>query len=315
MEQVRQKTKLVVDNAKHVSIDRTAIKRFCTSFDSSRVSHWWNSAPYDIADLDNESQLAYLFVFNAISFSYWGSPKWKIQYRDTEYDGSWGMIASIARAIESDKPILRSDCLEKITTQELGVILYGNVEIPLLKKRAAILREVGRTISQEYRGSFSQFVGSESVIAGNLVKKITRNFPSFIDEWQYNNQKIPFLKRAQLLVADISSTIRGLKIEGTEKLTACADYKLPYLLRNEGILVYSNDLSATVDTGIEIPPGHPTEIEIRSATIQSVDLITTKLQEALPNMRAMDVNDYLWIASQDRKPQDNLYHHTRTTAY
>ena len=47
----------------------------------------------------------------------------------------------------------------------------------------------------------------------------------------------------------------GLEITGTERLTACTDYKDPFILRANDILVYSPTLAEKVDSYQEIPRG------------------------------------------------------------
>lgn len=56
-------------------------------------------------------------------------------------------------------------------------------------------------------------------------------------------------------------------------LTCFADYRIPQLLRAEGVLVYSPPLSAAVDSLSLIPVGSTQEVEIRACTVSAVDAL------------------------------------------
>lgn len=100
-----------------------------------------------------------------------------------------------------------------------------------------------------------------------------------------------------------------------KNLTACADYKLPWILRKLGILSYSESLAREVDTKVEIPHGSEEEVEIRAGTIWANELIKQKLKKRIPKIDSIHINDHLWLLSQARLPNDKSYHLTRTTAY
>ena len=98
------------------------------------------------------------------------------------------------------------------------------------------------------------------------------NSPPIMSSWPYfAGEKIPFLKRAQLLVADCnvmlkrSDSTTGGTTENTSiiaeaigencNLTAFADYKLPQILRYYGVINYSRALAEMIDNRTEIVSG------------------------------------------------------------
>ena len=105
----------------------------------------------------------------------------------------------------------------------------------------------------------------------------------------------------------------GLK--NIDKLTACADYKLPQMLRKFGILSYSLELSKKVDNKREIEQGSKEEVEIRANTIWAVELIKKELEKKIPEINSLHINDYLWLLSQDKSFKCKPYHLVRTTFY
>jgi len=310
--------KPIIRNTKYVEINRDKIIELSKYFRKNELRHWLKEAPFDLSKLDDDSRLAFLFVFNAISFSYWGEPKWTIKYLGMKYDGSWGMIASLARAIEEGKPILDPHYLEKISKKDFEQILKGNVKIPLFEERLKIIREIGRVIVKDFNGRFVNVINSAEGNALKLLKIIIKKFPSFKDEYSYKNKKIYFLKRAQLLVSDIYHVFKGegygnlIKIDN---LTACADYKLPQVLRRIGIIDYSKKLKEKIDNKIEIKKGSREELEIRANIIYVVELIKKELKNKIKDISSSEINDYIWLAGQIKHPEDKPYHRTRTTSY
>jgi len=142
MNKVLESTKFVYDNSQHVKANSEKIDDFCEYFNNNHIKHWFNEAPFDIKKLEPEDRLHFLLVFNSISFSYWGDPKWKIQYNNEELDGAYGMIGAIGRAIEKNIPILNAKYLSEINETQLTKILESNVQIPLFEERLNILREI-----------------------------------------------------------------------------------------------------------------------------------------------------------------------------
>ncbi len=135
------------------------------------------------------------------------------------------------------------------------------------------------------------------------------HFPSFRDEWKYGEQKIEFNKRAQLLAANLSYKVGHLS--NVDQLTACADYKLPQVLRRHGILQYDEELQRKIRHLKEIPAGSGEEIEIRAHTIYAVELI----KEEIKCLTSSQINDLLWLEGQIKMRTDEPYHRTRTIAY
>ena len=118
--------------------------------------------------------------------------------------------------------------------KELAGLLRRNVEIPLLEDRLRILQCLRKTVVCEYGADFSKIIGTASV--PQLPGRLLNSFPFFRDAASYGGRAVPFNKRAQLLVSDVNRFHGVVKLDGVDELTACADYKLPQVLRGHGIL-------------------------------------------------------------------------------
>ncbi len=312
MEKILSSIQPVVENSKYVYINRAKIRDFSRNFNPQEIRQWLDFAPFEIKKLNTEDRVAFLFVLHSTSFCYWGNPKWSVGYKGKIYDGTWGLIASLGKAVEENKPILDPSYLRDIPQNEAKRIFRGNVKIPLFEDRLQLLRELGRVTAEKYGEDFSKIVENSNNDALKLVNVLMTDFHSFNDFSLYEGKPVYFQKRAQLLVSDISNVF---KLKNIEQLTACADYKLPKVLRENKILEYDKELSKKIDAQIEISKGSREEIEIRANTIFAVELIKKQLKNRIPEITSTQINDYLWMEGQKNSKNEKPYHLTRTTAY
>ncbi|MEN9626669.1 MAG: hypothetical protein RL557_997 [archaeon] len=313
---ILESVKFVVDNSDFVKIDKSKIDDFVEKFEKHKEHYWLLDSPFDINIFDDEQKLMFIAIFNAISFSYWGKPYWNVEYKGKLYTrGSWSLVASIFRAIDEGKDILNPNFLSKLDKNELGIILRGNTEIPLLEERVKILNEIGNILIKKYNGEFSKVVEQANGDALKLVDIILTSFPSFQDVEIYKGKKVYFQKRAQGLVEGIYSIFQGKNygnLKNINFLTALADYIIPNMLREIGIFEYSKELQEKIDNKILLKKGSPEEIEIRANTIWVIELIRQNLESKGITISALNVNDYLWtIGGRVKTP----FHLTRTTSY
>lgn len=318
MNKILETTKYVVENSDFVKINQEKVKEFSSGFDHGKVAHWLSAAPYDFSHLSDEDKLHFVFLFNALSFSYWGSPKWTVEYKDKKHDGSWGMILALGRGLDEGAALLNFEYCSQISKEEFSKILRGNTEIPLLEERWKILREIGANMVAKYSGKVSSLIKGAEGDAQKLVELIVENFPSFSDTSSYKDKKIYFYKRAQLFVADMHQLFGDKSfgaLNNVDQLTACADYKLPQILRKVGILEYTTALAEKIDNKTEISHDSPEEVEIRANTIWAVENIKEEVKKRNPQILSFEVNDHLWLATQEKFNGEKPYHLTRTTAY
>ena len=314
--QILESVKYVVENSDFIKINKSKIDDFVKDFEKHKEHHWLLDSPFDLNILDNDEKLMLMVVFNATSFSYWEDPYWKVEYKGKIYErGSWSLIASIFRAIEEGKDILDPTYLSKITKEDLGIILRGNIEIPLLEERVKILREIGTVLLEKYEGKFSKVIEKAEGDALKLLDIILDSFPSFQDYETYKSKKVFFQKRAQALVEGVYSIFNGKgygNLKNIGSFTALADYVIPTILRENGIFEYSNELIEKIDNKVMLDKGSAEEIELRANTIWVVELMKRELESKGIRVSALNINDYLWTIGGKAKTS---FHRTRTTSY
>ena len=318
MNKILDTTKVVVENSTQVKLDKDKVKEFSASFNHKDVQHWLNAAPFGFDKMTDIEKLNFLLVFNSISFRYWGNPKWTVEYQGEKHDGSWAMVVCIRRAIDEDKPILDAKYRADFSREVFADILRGSIEIPLLDERFNITKEIASTLERKYDGQFGRIIELAEGDALKLLELVISNFPSFADVTRYKDKDVFFYKRAQLLVADIHQIFDGKgygNLKNVEEITACADYKLPQILRGFGILKYSASLAEKIDQKVSIQKDSKEEIEIRANTIWAVELIKEALQKQGKNYSSFEINDHIWLLSQDKSHGFGPYHLTETSSY
>ncbi len=126
--------------------------------------------------------------------------------------------------------------------------------------------------------------------------------------WENFNE--PFLKRAQILAADMHLALGPLR--DMDKLTIFADNMVPHVLRHDGILRYSDELTELVDLEAPLHPGGEMETELRASAIHAVE----RLRDAAPaGTTAVNLDHLLWHRGYEPDMYAKPRHKTLTTAY
>jgi len=316
-------TATVMSNARFLALDAAATRVL--------VERWARYPWPEQAGLDSlhfndgtESTVNWVLALDALNFCFWGEIgqlRWCVEWHGQVLDGYAALAAALSRAVAEGCPIWDATYLAAMTPDDLAEILRpvaNSPQIPLFEARLANVREVGRVLLDRYGGRFASAVGSVGQSAVALVALLAREFPSFRDVAEWRDMPVPFLKRAQICVADLHATFQGTAwgaFTDLDQLTAFADYKLPQLLRRYGVLVYSEELAAKVDQRRPIEPGSEEEIEIRCATIWGVEWLRRELSRQGITRPASAIDYRLWTESQTLTADASPYHRTRTIYY
>jgi hypothetical protein len=253
-----------------------------------------------------------------------GKPRWRVTYQGQTYDGYWALAVALRRAVEAGQPLWDGDYLSGLTEPDVAALLAGDPgaeEIPLLHARMEHLHEVGHALLGRWEGTFLHAIKHARGSALALVKAVVQALPSFNDvaPWgPQNRHHARFYKRAQILVADLYGAFGGHGpglFRDLETLTAFADYKVPQVLRRNGILEYAPPLAERIARYALIPPDSDEELEIRAATIWGVELLRQALAARGRAMPAYAIDWALWRVGQDLPADTEPYHRTLTVFY
>jgi hypothetical protein len=194
----------------------------------------------------------------------------------------------------------------------------------------------------EYDGLAANMVRRAENSAARLVQLLLKSVPGFRDTAVYEGRLVHIYKRVQILVGDIwaaygKATTKELPLlEGgtnpyyfhdLEKVTMFADYRIPQLLRNMGVMVYSEDLGRRVDAYEEILFGAHEEIEIRACTVIAVEKLKTvcncilernaaEAGTSMPRpLLSIELDWLLWNQGELCKDEIKPHHRTLTIYY
>jgi len=308
--------RFVCDRSTNVTIDQRQIARLAKRFLTSPVPSWdYVHHYYD----GSERTVAYLLLVDALNFCFFPEPRWVVVVDGEKLQGYFALTTILKRAFNGASPIDDFRRLATIESQEVRALLRGASgagEIPLLDERACILREVGEQIVSRHCGEPSRLVKEASGSALRLVETLVRDFPSFRDEASYDGERVAFYKRAQIFASDLYGSFQGRSYGAfgdIDRLTAFADYKLPQLLRAEGVLIFCEKLEGRIDRLEWIDAGSAEEIEIRAATIVAVEELRRELKRRGRALCAIELDWLLWHTAQNAIMPP--HHRTRTTFY
>ena len=218
------------------------------------------------------------FVFTDFSTS--------VKYKIEKLSDTDAMVYQIDKALLEGVPLTKGSFMRDMNLEEFKRIFTGNIEMPMADEKVEILNNVGDTLVTKYDGDWINFIddGPKKLYENGegLVERLVRDFKRFDDHSIFENEKVYFLKLAQLAFWGIHRELskRYFYIEDMENMTAFADYIIPVALESFGIVKYSSELKEKIDSGILIDRDSVEEIEIRSTSIY----VTAKLTEL--------INDY-----------------------
>lgn len=112
--------------------------------------------------------------------------------------------------------------------------------------------------------------------AVKLVALITNHFPGFRDHTIYKGRQVFLYKRAQILVADLWGAFKGEgygEFNDIGSITIFADYIVPAVLQQLGVLRYSSALARIIEANMEICSGSEEEVELRACSVYAVEKI------------------------------------------
>ena len=273
------------------------------------LSHHYIGTDDDIA--------RYIVLFNLLNYSFYGKPRWGIEYKNKKFTGAFAMWASLARALNEGKSLFDIDYLKNINTKEATYLFRGFNVIPMLTERVQDLREFGKVVEEKFEKDILNIIKNSNQSGARLVSLLANNFSTFADIQTYDNLKVYFYKKAQLVVSCLYWGLQGKKwglFKDLDELTVFADYVVPRSLRAFNILSYSEDLTYKVDNEIEIEFESKQEIEIRATTIIAGERIQSILEKKFPNVTAIHVDAFLWHYGKTKKIA-SPFHQTRTKFY
>jgi hypothetical protein len=250
--------------------------------------------------------IALSFALNSINYQFWdlGAQGEFIRYQFEDIVGAMGMRTAFERAWADPESPLNQARLGRVLTLADIEQVFG--DIPAAQSRVEVLNEMllprgpgldspVDMMSREIAERASSIQRLETEQANRLAQVFSVSYGDQV------------LKKAQLAISEVWVKGREHGLDYDCDLTAFADYQIPNILRAMGVLEYSSELAAKIDSYQEIPYESQEEKAIRGASLIAVEKIAA--QAGVP---VAAVDHYLWTR---RKEAQTPFHLTFTTAY
>ena len=300
--------KYVVDNSNYVKINYDKIDDFVNNLKDIKYIHWKEETNLN---LNEKEWILLVFIIESMNFCFWKKPKWKIEYNNELMSGSNALFYSVIKEVENNSNFLNIDYLYNLDFDSFKDIFKGEEECPFIDKRYNNFKETITYIKNH--DFYNELFNIKSDI--ELRSYIVNNFSHFNDKSIYKGKIIHFYKRATLLVTDlynVSNTIKN-NINNINNLTGCADYAIPRIFRDYGLLIYNNELANLIDNEELIEHDSEMEIEIRANMLYLIELIKDKLKDKNIIISSAELDSVIWNMRTQTKKSNS--HHTITIYY
>ncbi|KAI3871302.1 hypothetical protein MKW92_044251 [Papaver armeniacum] len=306
MEEVRSSSAWVANHSSHVVVDSSGIEKVVDTIEGSIPKVEWNYEGIHYFD-NGPLTVQYLFVLDALNFCFWPD-------KDLNYDN---LASGLKEALEKDKSVFDADRLQKYTGPQLRELLKWPRPLPLEDERVRLLHEVGKELERNFGGKAVNIVESCGKSAVSLVATITRHFPGFRDHSVYKGHQVFLYKRAQIFAADLWGAFKGQgygEFNDIGSITIFADYIVPAVLKQLGVLKYSSTLSSIIEANNEIGSGTEEEVELRACSIYAVEKMR-ELIKIKSGKQVLSVELDLWLWSYGIQCPSLQHHRTLSIYY
>ena len=331
---VRETCRYVAQRAEHVTVNRQKCREAATVWaeeereastsGSNGEASFQVGFDFDVHFVDpkdEELTVRYFLVLDSLNFCFWpdadhpdraeGEPSMEYQH----------LAGGLKELLTRNRRALDNSVLVDMTGDLLQKMLEWPRPLPQQEERARILREVGAKLLSDFDGQAANVVRRANKSAAKLVELVTGAFPNFRDHSIYRGRQVFLYKRAQILVGDLWGGFNGAglgEFTDVDKMTMFADYRVPVVLRQLGILEYSDVLSRIVEEKEEMEACSRFEVEIRACTVMAVEALRQEILKQTGERVALPPLDWwLWEKGESdvRNGTAPPHHRVRTIFY
>jgi Potential Queuosine, Q, salvage protein family len=310
MDELRQACAQVARRARSVRVDAAAIPAYAASLREPMAAAAVVAAPPPATAAQREREVAYWLTLDAINF---GSG-WFPELRKRDGASGYNTIARRWRERhDADGPFTAAQ-LTALDGATVARVLGQDPGHELMALYAASLADLGARVRSDHGGRFAGAADAAGGSAQRLARMLG-DWACFADASDYDGLAVPFLKRAQIAVADLHRA--GVaRFDDLGRLTMFADNLVAHVLRLDGVLGFDDELVARIEAGQLIEHGSAEEVEIRACALHAVELIVAQLHRRdRPDATAAAVDELLWNRGQEPRYKAVPRHRSRCTAY
>ncbi|HEX7291753.1 MAG TPA: queuosine salvage family protein [Conexibacter sp.] len=281
VDEIRDGCAWVAARARHVTIDADAIPAYAAALPGPPAP-----SPDDaLVDGPAERRAAFQLALDAINFGSGWFPT--LRKRDGR-SGYWTVALGLRDRFAAHGAWSAAE-LRALDAATIAATLGQAPDHELMALFARSLNDLGARVADEHGGSFVAVADAADGSAVALAERLSR-WDCFADASTYAGRRIPFCKRAQIAATDLHHA--GVADFGADldRLTLFADNLVPHVLRLDGVLRLTPDLTARIDAGELIDHDSAEEVELRACAVHAVELIVRER----PDLTAQQVDQLLW---------------------
>jgi hypothetical protein len=292
----------VARRARSVRVQPDAVEAYAASVTTRRFV----APPERLSPTTRADRAAYWLTLDAINF---GSGWFPTLRKDEGRSGYATVSAAWAAHWDAEGPP-DAEALTRLTPAGVAAILHQDPDHELMELFSLSLSDLGARLIDGFGGDPLALIDTASQSAVALASELG-GWPCFADRSPYEELSVGFLKRAQIVAADLQRAGVVAWRDG-DRLTMFADNLVPHVLRLDGVLWFAPGLVARIDAGELIEHGSAEEVEIRACALQAVEaIVATRPGELI----AAEVDEILWERGQGARYKAIPRHRSRCTAY
>lgn len=311
LSRVRESCQYVCEISNHVSISTSGLEHAASQFTPETLQSLTSEQSFDAElHLVGEGDLTaqYTLVLDALNFCFW--PEEGLEYEH--------MARGLKETVKGDPAAISAERLLQMSEGSVAALVKRE-NLPLQSERARLLREVGQVLMTHFSGQASTLISRAERSAERLVDLVTSHFPGFQDHTVYKGRQVFLYKRAQIFVGDIWGSFKGRGLgsfHDIHKLTMFADYRVPVVLRELGVLKYDEDLGSRVQNQVVLISGSEEEVEIRASSIEATDRLCKILRDRHQiQLHNLQMDWWLWEQGERLRKEHPPHHRTLTIFY
>ena len=293
----------VARRARSVRVHDDAIGPYARSLPAGSTI---SAPPVPLSPTARADRAAYWLTLDAINF---GSG-WFPTLRKAAGRSGYGTVSGAWMSHWEAAGPLDAAALTRLTPADVAAILGQDPDHELMELYSLSLSDLGSRLLDGFDGDPLALVEAAGASAVALASELG-GWPCFADRSSYAELSVGFLKRAQIVAADLQRAGVVTWRDG-DRLTMFADNLVPHVLRLDGVLAFAPELVARIDAGELIEHGSPEEVEIRACALHAVEAIVA----ARPGeLNAAEVDVLLWERGGTAPYKAHPRHRSRCTAY
>ena len=313
----------VAQQASHVHIRDEELAYFAGRLDMAIPSD-----PCFAPAEDPEATASFVLALDAVNF---GSGYFPHMRKRPSMSG-YHTVAACLRDHIADQGPINSAWLRNITAADVAVLFEQvpvnptpppnptppvNPIVELMSLFAFAWNRLGEFIDRVGGGTALGSVAAANGSASRLVE-LLGEIPCYRDVHRYRGMEVPFYKRAQITAHDLAVALGNeppADFSDLSELTMFADNLVPHVLKMEGVLRFSAELTSRIAAGDDITSGSEPEVEIRACGLHAVEMLVAELARLGRPCSAAQVDGVLWRMGGTAAYKAAPRHRTRCTYY